>query len=273
MAGVLRWHGGKGLLADRLVPLLPPHDTYCELYGGAAAVLLAKEPARFEVYNDLNGRLVEFFRVLRDRTEDLADAIAFTPYSREEYVRAFEPTDDPVERARRFAVISWMTVQGFSGHDDRPTHWRRLTHMRPTGRRAPAVQWSTLDDRLRAAARRLRRVQIDKRPALELMRVYDQRDVTFYLDPPYPMSTRTGPKRYSSEMGNQDHRALLRAARRAKGSVVISSYPNRIYAQELKGVPHTDFRVSLISANGGRGKGWSASKRLERVWVIDRSRR
>jgi DNA adenine methylase len=273
MAGVLRWHGGKGLIAGRIIPLLPPHLTYVEPFGGAANVLLAKPRSRHEVYNDLNGRLVQFFRVLRDRPEELAEKVALTPYAREEYELSSEPTDDPVESARRFMVASWMTVQGFDGTHDRPTHFRRLVNMTATGRRAPVRQWASVEDRLYAAAQRLRAVQIDRQPAMKIMRDFNRPDVAFYLDPPYPLSTRSSFKRYSHEMTDADHSELLRAARRSRASFVISSYPSPLYARELKGVPFVDVRVVVISANGGRGKGWAKSPRLERLWVLDRSGR
>src|SRR5665213_2754809 len=107
---VLRWHGGKWLLAKRILEYFPRHHLYTEAYGGAASVLLRKWRSAGEIYNDLDQTLVHLFRVLRDpdQAAALIRLLELTPYARDEFAAAYEPAEDPVERARRTIVRSFM---------------------------------------------------------------------------------------------------------------------------------------------------------------------
>src|SRR3546814_17290747 len=100
---VIRYHGGKFRLAPWVIQHFPPHRCYVEPFGGAAGVLIQKPRAYAEVYNDMDGDIVNLFRVLRSQGASamLTEALALTPYARDEFDAAYEPTDDPVERARR----------------------------------------------------------------------------------------------------------------------------------------------------------------------------
>ena len=99
---VLNYHGSKYSLAPWILRHLPPHRVYVEPFGGGASVLLRKRRSYAEVYNDLDGEIVNFFRVLRDPAlrADLINACRLTPYARDEFDQAYEPTDDSLERAR-----------------------------------------------------------------------------------------------------------------------------------------------------------------------------
>jgi DNA adenine methylase len=262
-ARVLRWHGGKGKMAAKLVTLLPAHQVYTEAYGGSAAVLLEKPPSQFEVYNDLNGDLVNFYRVLRNEPEELIRQIELTPYARDEYATAGDEVEDPIERARRFMVASWMTVAGFDGKFRSVTDWRRL--LRSDRPAPPSRQWASLGNRLWAAAQRLRSVQIDNKPALDILQDYDAPNVCHYIDPPYPTSTRTGPKRYPFEMNDAQHAEMLEVVIRLQGSVVISSYRNEVYDRALRSFTRHDITVPLHSTMAGRGQ--KRTERTECVWV------
>ena len=101
------WYGGKFSHLDWLLPNLPMTEHYCEPFGGSGAVLLNREPSAVETYNDLDGEVVNFFRVLRTNKEALLESIGLTPFSREEFELAISvPASDisDVERARRFFV-------------------------------------------------------------------------------------------------------------------------------------------------------------------------
>jgi len=264
-ARVLRWHGGKGKLAPKIVPLLPKHHSYVELFGGGGAVLLEKDPSEFEVYNDINGDLVNFFRVLRARPEELIRLVELTLYSRDEYKDAGEPTQDPLERARRFITCSWMTVSGYQGQFRSETDWRRLCHYNPGEHNPPSVEWQRLGARLWACVQRLRLVQVENRPALDVLKSYDGPGVLFYADPPYVASTRSGPKKYSSEMSEQDHANLVEKLLDAQGAVVLSGYRSELYDNLLKGVERHDFAVTLHSTRAGKGQ--HRGQRLECLWI------
>ena len=176
---VLRYYGGKWRLAPWILRHFPPHEVYVEPFGGSAAVLLQKPESPLEVWNDLGLEVYNFFAVLRDEAlcARLVRALEFTPWHREEFERCYaglgEPQDDPVERARRFFVVSWQGVGA-------PPSWRHVLHARYHD--VPSHTWSF--DHLLAASRRLRRVQLEHRDALEVMGRYDSPDTLFYLDPP-----------------------------------------------------------------------------------------
>ena len=109
----LRYHGAKWRLAPWIISCIPAaHDSYIEPFGGSAAVLLRKSRSPIEVYNDLDGDVVAFFRMLRERPDDLIRAIYWTPFAHAEQQLSRQPTDDPLERARRLYARSYLTISG-----------------------------------------------------------------------------------------------------------------------------------------------------------------
>lgn len=107
---VLRYHGGKWRLASWIISHFPAHRVYVEPFGGAASVLMQKPRSYAEVYNDLDGEIVNVFRVLQcpEKRARLCEMLHFTPYARAEFMLAWEPTDDPVEAARRVIIRAQM---------------------------------------------------------------------------------------------------------------------------------------------------------------------
>ena len=226
-----RYFGSKWRLAAWIVDQLPPHVCFVEPFGGSAAVLLSKPVSEHETYNDLNGDVVRFFRVLRERPEELAHAIRYTPWSREEHRLSFEPAADDLEAARRFYIRAWQTRGGY---------WR-------TGQSAWRYQvgpgtWSSSPRRWRAhlsqfamLAERLAAVQIECKPALEVMARYDAPTTRHSLDPPYVPETRSARWEYEHEFGAADHEDLLEAVLELEGMVVLSGYPSEQYDDALRG--------------------------------------
>lgn len=238
----LRYLGGKWKLAPWIIEHFPAHRLYVEPFGGAASVLLRKPRAFSEVYNDLDDEVVNLFTVLRDENlaANLAQAVSLTPYARTEYEGAFEPTDDPVERARRLVVRSYM------GHGSNASNINRNTGFRAAmvnGDRAlPALDWTSLPPALEQVAGRFSGVVIERRPALQVIDRYDVPDALIYADPPYLHETRSGKKKgaelycaYPHEMTNTDHEALLARLRACAAMVVLSGYPNDLYDDLLPG--------------------------------------
>lgn len=186
---VLKYYGSKFRLAQWIISYFPAHRHYVEPFGGAANVLLVKDRSPLETYNDLNTRIVNFFRVLRERPDELVKQINLTPWSRLEYEESFNETDSPVEAARRLFYRLWMSFSGqFNSHR---SSWRRDN----LGKRK--VLDNIKIDNLIAASQRLREVQIESRDAFQLIKETDSADTLFYLDPPYIFSTRTNSKAYS----------------------------------------------------------------------------
>ena len=234
----LRFHGGKFRLASWIVSHLPPHQIFVEPYGGGASVLMCKPRSFGEVYNDLDGDVVNFFRVLQDpdTAQKLEQLLRITPYARAEFQAAFAPTADPVERARRLVILAFMgkssaccTTRNQDGSRNRDG-WRK--YVRPgTHGPHPAREWSTYPDVIPAFTERLRGVFVDQIDARRLIPQHDAPDTLFYVDPPYPFSSRgADPRpRYAVEMTDEEHQELALLLRGCRGMVVISGYPSRLY--------------------------------------------
>lgn len=223
----LRYHGGKWKLANWIIQQFPPHVCYVEPFGGGASVLLRKPPSFIEVYNDLNGGVVNFFRVLRENPDEFIRLIELTPYSRQEFAEAQEPTDDPIEQARRFYVWAWQG-RGRAGVVE-PGGWRFMS--RPTRGRTPVHDWIN-NQHLWGLVQRLRMVQIENSDALTVISRYDSPDALYYVDPPYVQSTRGarwGCAAYAYEYSDDQHRELARLLHEVTGTVVLSGYPSALY--------------------------------------------
>ena len=230
MNALLNYPGAKWGMAAQIVSLMPPHRSYLEPFFGSGAVLFNKPPSALGPVNDIDGDIVNFFRVLRERPDDLPEAISLTPYSRDvfEDAHANRGTDD-FDRAYRFAIRSKMG-HGFKTYQK--TGWK----MDVAGREgAYAVgNWNRMPKDLLAAAQRLKEVQIENRPALDLIHRFNHDNVLIYADPPYLLEARGG-KQYRHEMTEQDHLDLLDALKQHKGYVILSGYPSEMYGRELKG--------------------------------------
>ena len=228
MKAVLKYPGAKHRMAEWICSFIPKHDVYLEPFAGSLAVLFEKERSHIETVNDLDGGVVNFFRVLRDFPEELQSKIERTPYSREEYENAYIPSDDEVERARRFCVRCWM---GFGCSN---LYKNGFKSGQQTKSPNPAVAWSHLPEIINAAAGRLKGVQIEHLPAVELLKRYDTPDVFIYLDPPYLHGTRKN-YLYKHEMPDQGHEELLSISTSHKGRILISGYDNELYNTYLEG--------------------------------------
>lgn len=221
---ILRYPGAKYRLAPWIVSLFPSHEIYVEPFCGSATVLLSKPPARSETISDLNGRLVNFFRVLRDDPERLAAQLALTPYARSEWQLARQPSDDPIEDARRFAAHIWMS---FGGKHGTQSGWR---HDMLAGRRNGSMpaEWACLPGRIWPVADRLRQVQIECRPALEMIAAAPA-GALLYVDPPYLPELIGTDRLYAHTMTSAEHAELLYALRAHQGPVVLSAYQSPLY--------------------------------------------
>lgn len=252
------FYGSKTRLAEQIVAMLPPHAHYVEPCAGSLSVLLAKPPARMETVNDLDGDLMAFWRVLRDRPKDLERVCTLTPYARGEH-RAAVLGDglDELERARRVWV---KLTQGRSG-SLRATGWRHA-HTAEGRFRGPA-RLGTYLDRIAPAAHRLRQTSLESRPAVDLLRDYGTGPRTgrtlIYLDPPYLGSTRTRNYRVEATTAAA-HTELAEHARACSATVVVSGYPCDLYDREL----YPDWYRYELHAFTTQGKG--GHDRTEVLW-------
>lgn len=251
-----------------IIALFPPHQTYVEPFGGAAWVLLNKEPSPVEVYNDIDGDVVNLFWALRERGEELQRLLQLTPYAREGFIACLDNCDNSLERARRTFV---RFRQGFNGKGGTPADWHYNISLSRRGIAAVVSQWlSAIDDVLPQVVARLRLVQIEQRDALDMITRYDRPETLFYCDPPYMAESRVDTRSYDHEMSDEKHHQLLAILRELRGMVVLSGYHCSLYDETLSDWERREFNIVARSSGVCKtrdGKGGQAPRRTEVVWL------
>jgi len=244
-------------LIKKLLEYVPYHEYYLEVFGGSAALLFAKESVGSEVYNDIDGDLVNLFRVIRDHFDEFYRKVALTPYSREEYLfcsQSYKDSEDPIERARRFFVA---IRQSFNGNPE--AGWRYSLRIKKRGFLASVSSWLSALEELPYAYMRLIHVQIENLHWRECMEKYNDWEWAgfFYLDPPYLPETRREPKVYKFEMTRKDHEELVEwLLTKSKTKVMLSGYDNDLYFElEKAGWKKICFDVSCYAAGKTRATG------------------
>ncbi|KWX66827.1 DNA methyltransferase [Mycobacterium sp. NAZ190054] len=256
----MAYYGGKTRLAAKIAALLPAHEHYIEPFAGSLAVLLAKKPSRMETVNDLDGLLMTFWRVLRDKPDELARVCALTPHSRAEYSAAREADLDDLDDVERARLI-WVQIAQGRGGTLRKTGWR--SYIDPAGCSSGMPRY--LDgyvERMAVAAERLHQVSLECRPALDIVKQYGAyQDCCLYVDPPYLGSSRTdGGGTYRHEMKSRDeHLELVWELLGCRASVLLSGYPSDLYDDALRGWHRLE-----IPTMTGQSK--TARARTEVIW-------
>lgn len=264
MKPLVPYHGGKSWLADWIVDLMPPHRVYVEPFAGSAAVLLAKPRSTHEVLNDVDGAVVTFYRVLRERPDELEYACRLTPYARDEFANSAITEDlDDLEVARRWWI---RTNQSFvhTGHEG--TGWS--TSVLRGSNNARTV--FNRIERFAAVAERLLHCTIENRDALYVIERYGTDDGVIYADPPYLMTTRAGEGKrrpggdYVHEFGTEDqHRDLADALHATSATVLLSGYHSPLYDDLYSGWHAIEREVLRRASNGRSG---SQNHVTEVIW-------
>jgi DNA adenine methylase len=254
----LRYYGGKWNLAPWIISHFPAHKNYVEPCGGAASVLLQKPRSPLETYNDLDGNVVNFFRVLRDRPDELIRKIRLTPWARAEFEICEIDCEDEVERARRFWCRSVMTVSSMGGGSG----WRSIRNTENGQNGIPSWFYASLDH-LNATAERLRGVQVDRIDYASALEKYDHADSLIYFDPPYIQSERNSKNEYTFEWTDAQHIEAAALLRECAGYVVVSGYACPLYTElyEAHGWMRSD-KESQTNSGG---------KRIESLWLSPRT--
>jgi len=251
-SAALRYPGSKWSLAQHIVSHFGPHYHYVEPYFGSGAVFFTKAVSPHEMINDTNSLVINFFRVLRDRTEDLRFALEATPWSREEYDHSHITTGDELEDARRFVTRIW---QAHASDLAKKTGWKnRGSKQRARGM---SQRWQRVPSELAELAHRLQDAEIENRAAVDLMVRFATQDTLIYADPPYLPETRTQ-KMYAEEMTVDDHVTMLEVLVAHPGPVVLSGYENGLYEKHLG-----DWKKVLVKPPKVEG----GASRLEALWV------
>lgn len=219
------WYGGKFSHLDWLLPQLPECLHYCEPFAGSGAVLLNRKPCPVETYNDIDGEVVNFFKVLRDEKETLIEQIALTPFSREEFAIAckLDPQLTNLERARRFYIRARQVRTGLA-QTASIGRWANCKNTSRAGMSGVVSRWLGGVKQLDFIVERLLRVQIENRPAIDVIKLYDSKETLFYCDPPYIHETRGDTNAYRFEMTDSDHKELAKTLNSIEGLAAISNY-------------------------------------------------
>ena len=240
---VLRWHGGKWMLAPWIIGHFPPHRIYVEPFGGAASVLIRKPRAYCDVYNDLDDDVVGLFRVLQnpEQAARLRALLHLTPFARREFEIGWDETSDPVERARRLIIRAFMgfgsNAHNNLGRGSKTTGFRANSNRSGT---TPAHDWANYPECLGAIIERFQGVVIEHRDGCQVMTSHDGDDTLHYVDPPYLPETRSPANKYDGkyrmyrhELDGGGHTDLLAHLRGLKGMVLLSGYPASLYDNAL----------------------------------------
>lgn len=229
----LRYHGGKWKLAPWIISHFPTHRVYVEPFGGGASVLLRKERSYAEIYNDLDGEIVNVFRMVRDHGRKLKEQLFHTPFARDEFELAYEQSDDPLEQARRTIARSFMgfgsaaATQGGNRRAGASTGFRANSNRSGT---TPSHDWKSYAEKFDQLIERLRGVVIENRDAIEVMHRHDSAQTLHYVDPPYVLSSRDDNRPdYRFEMTDAAHEELAHCLKSLTGMVVLSGYETSLY--------------------------------------------
>jgi DNA adenine methylase len=259
------WFGGKAAHTAWILRYVPPHTRYIELFGGSGALLFAKDPVPYEVYNDLDEGLIGFFRVLRDPAlfPEFFRRVQLWPYSRAEFEEArqtWADQTDPVERALRWYVVA---RQAFSGNF--PTGGFKVAyHETANGRAADVHKWQSALQALPAFHARILRVVIEHQDWRDLLPLYDTPDTLWYCDPPYvPETRRSGT--YQHELTTADHDALVDRLMTVTGMVILSGYAHPLYDPLVQAGWRKVVKEVPLRANNRRLT--TGQRRAEVLWI------
>ena len=270
MNSIIKYPGSKWRIADWIISFFPEHHSYVEPFFGSGAVFFRKERSNIETINDLDGEVVNFFEWVRNDPERLARAIYLTPYSRKVYDNAFRPEENSLVRNCK-QQSEWtgsqseltqavkFCIRANMGHGFRTAGSKVGWKCDIQGRERAYVlkDWNELPEKIILAAERLKEVQIECRPAVDIIERFNFENCLIYCDPPYLLETRFG-KQYKQEMTRGQHEELLDVLLKSKSKVLLSGYDSDLYNDALKGW-HKE-KIWSAARN-------SAKKKQEVLWM------
>lgn len=253
MTSALKYPGAKWAIANWIIDLFPEHHSYLEPFFGSGAVLFRKSQSNIETVNDLDDEIINLFECIRNDPEKMAWLICMTPYARQEYENAYIcHSSERYQKARAFFIRCNMG-HGFRVNGEK-VGWKNDVQGRE---KAYAVKfWNKVPEQILAIAERLKEVQIEHRPACELIKRFNYPNVLIYADPPYMLNTRHG-KQYRHEMNMLDHEELIEVLKLHKGYVMISGYDTDMYNSLLKGW-HKEKKISYTQ---------TMTQKIEILWM------
>ncbi len=260
------YYGAKQRISSKIIDLFPPHNAWVEVFCGSSAITMAKKPAPIEVINDLDGNIVNVFKQLREHGEELLELIDLTPYAREEFEKAkiVNAKDSDVERARKFIVISMMTVNATVG-DHNCGFSYSMSYAR-NGKEARVNRWNNLSERIKNVIERLKNVRVENQDARDIIKLFSNRPATLmYLDPPY--FVKRSHDYPTDEKEKEFHEQLLKLCCKSKAMIIVSNYDNRLYRECLN--RNTGWTRKVIKTNT-RDTSGRDFERKEILWMNER---
>ena len=250
MKCVLKYPGSKWRISDWIISHFPEHKVYCEPFFGSGAIFFNKAPSYIETINDIDGDIVNLFRVIRKNPNELADLLWATPFARDEFASCYERSDNPIEQARRTLV---RYHQSFGTSNSSKNSWKNV---QTYGGPRTATMWNCLPERIVECCERIKEAQIENIDAIELIKRYNDKHTLIYCDPPYLLGLR---KRnlYKHEITDEYHEKLLEALNSTQSMVVLSGYDNELYNKELRDW-HTDEKRTTAQMG---------LHRIEKIWM------
>ncbi len=231
----LRWVGGKFRVRDQIIALFPPHTCYVEVFSGAAWVLFGKPPemSKSEVLNDLDGELINFWRVIKHRPAEFSEAASKVLGSRELFDewKLLAGNGDEIMRAVQFYAVIRLA---FGARRAGNVFARRLD-------KRPEITWPVIHRDLHQVVLRLRQCWIERLSWQECLAKYDRATTLFYLDPPYRVD---GARAYRHWFKDADHEALAQGLAGVKGRWILSynddAFIRRLYGRRGLRMGHLD---------------------------------
>lgn len=227
MKPMLKYPGGKWRIAEWIIAHFPEHKVYCEPFFGSGAVFFKKQPSYIETINDIDGDIVNLFRVCRESPEELSYLLKLTPFSRDEFIACHERINNPIEQARRTLV---RYHQSFGTSNSSKRSWRNV---QTYGGPRCSTMWNYLPENTMEVYERIKDAQIENIDAIELIRRYNDEKTLIYCDPPYLQNLRKK-SMYRYETTDEYHERLLAAIKESKSMIVLSGYDNEMYNTALK---------------------------------------
>lgn len=251
----LIWFGGKSKQAEYIISKMPGHKIYIEPFGGAAHVIAQKSRINHEVYNDIDGMVVNFILQSIENTEVLIKKCSAIPYSRELYERykKEEMPRDPLEQAVRFFYLNRSAISKGNAEEVPQTGWRHSA----SSSQNPAMGYMSACRVVREFAKRMQGVMIERMDFKTLIEKYDSDEALFYVDPPYVGRE----KFYAGGFTLEDHYELGRLLNAAKGKVILSYYDDPII-NEIYGHWNIERHGAFKQAVGGQNVGGQAEELL-----------
>jgi len=229
---IIPWMGGKTRLSKEILPLFPEHTCYVEVFAGGAALFYKKAPAKVEVLNDINGDLVNLYRVVQHHLEEFVRQFKWAISSRQVYEWEKQKQPETLTDIQRAARFYYLQKLAFGGKVDGQTYGTATTT-------APRLNLLRLEDDLSAAHLRLARVNIENLDWVKIIKKYDREHTFFYLDPPYFETAG-----YGVDFGLEQYEKMAELARSIKGKMLISINDHKVIQETFKGLSNKRLKIN-----------------------------